>query len=1056
MKQDRFRQIDALFDEVLDAPTLEREKILDEKCGKDEELKNKVLSLFSALKNSDDFIENSEFRSVKTFIENDADDFIGKKIGAYRLKKLIGRGGMSAVYLASRIDDYEKEVAVKIIPPFEKNKQSSENFRRERQILARLSHPNIAQILDGGATDSDTPYIVMEYVDGLPLDEFCAAKNLSEKEKIELLKVVCGAVTFAHHNLIVHRDLKPHNILVCDDGAPKLLDFGIAKLLDNGGLYFAENKTFDGNALTLEYASPEQIKGENITVASDVYSLGVIFYELLTGERPHDLKHKSLGEILKTVENETTISPSEISNSSNSELDAIVLKSLAKSPDERYQSAEEFCADLDRYLRNEPIAARPVNAFYRFKKYIRRHRVEAFAASLFLLLIGGWLITSAWQYRKEKTQARENRRAAYSAEMILAANEYEHSNLNRLREIVEKYQKPENGEEDLRGFEWYFLNNLLNSPGKIKDFQHPDEIWSAKFSPDGKYIATACNDNRVRVFDLETGTSVESEEQKGAWKIAFFADSKRFAVSSSSNSATLVKIYETASAKEILTFTGHRKRVRAVAVSSDGKTVASGDQNGSLIIWNADNGAEIRRFEFDSAQKNIELQSLQFSHSGDKLAVLGFETFAVFDTKNWKRTDADKAKLLDKNVFLSGWDLEFSPLDKTIAIGTFEGDVVFFDAEKLEVIRVLKLHQANIKSLSFSPDGKVLATASWDRTVKFVDVQKGEIINELRGHFAGVHDVEFSPDGKTLATAGADFRLNLWDSEQVSNENALLTSASNFAFSPDGKTGFGWNNIAGELSRYDLETKRKIWNIKADVIALTLDYNEISNIVAIGGKDGYVSIFDAQNGAQIKHFRPHDRTIYAIRVSNDGTLIYTAHEDGVVKAVNRETEMAILSIKADSDVLKFINQSPDGKFLVTGGNSKTIKIYEANTGNEIKVLEGHNKPLYRAVFSGDGVTLITIGADDVIKVWRVSDWTLRSELSGTSAGVFAAAFSPDGKRLATASDVGIIRLWNTETGEQVLTFTANQRQIINLKFTADGTNLLSFDIAGKLQIWKSR
>jgi len=456
MNQERFKQIDSILDEVLEVSTVERERILAERCREDADLKREVLQLLSSLDESDDFIETSGFTPVKHFIENETDEFIGKKIGAYRLKTLLGAGGMSAVYLASRIDDFEKEVAVKIVPPFENRKQSAENFRRERQILARLEHPNIAQILDGGTTEGDKPYIVMEYVDGFPLNVYCDENKLDETEKLKIFGEVCQTVSFAHQNLIVHRDLKPNNIFVTKNGKVKLLDFGIAKLLDADGFNFTENKTFDGNALTLEYASPEQINGENITVASDVYSLGVILYELLTGKRPHDFKNKSLNEILKLVQTKEPVAPSLISDSkfqiSNSELDLVVLKALCKDVSERYQTVADFSHDIQNYLENLPVSVRPATAVYRLKKYIQRHRIESAVGLLVSFLIIGWLITFAWQFRSEQFQARENRRAAYSAEMILAANEYEHANLNRLKELVEKYE-PFDGEEDLRGFE---------------------------------------------------------------------------------------------------------------------------------------------------------------------------------------------------------------------------------------------------------------------------------------------------------------------------------------------------------------------------------------------------------------------------------------------------------------------------------------------------------------------------------------------------------------------------------------------------------------------------
>ena len=1057
MNKNRFSQIDALLDAVLDAPTLERVRILDEKCGGDNELKKEVKKLLDALTKTEDFIETPEFKPVKHFLETESDEFTGKKIGAYLLKKLLGRGGMGAVYLASRIDDFEKEVAVKIIPPFESRRASADNFRRERQILARLSHPFIAQILDGGTTGDGKPFIVMEYVDGLPLDEFCKAKHLREKETLELFQNVCQAVIFAHRNFIVHRDLKPHNILVCDDGTPKLLDFGIAKMLDAEGLNLAENKTFDGNALTLEYASPEQISGENITAASDVYSLGVILYELLTGSRPHDFKNKPLGEILNIITSEKTTAPSAISDFrfriSDSELDAIILKSLEKSPDERYRSVEDFCQDIENYLQNKPISARPQTTFYRFRKYVKRHKFETSISAVFILILFGWLTTAIFQASFSANQARENRRAAYSAEMILAANEYENANLNRLKEILEKYQTPENGAEDLRGFEWYFLNNLLNPASKLGFFTHPDEVWNAEFSPDGSLIASAANDNHARIWNFKTGAMLETAKQKGAWKVSFFPDGKQFAVASSANSFPFVKIYDTATAQEIFTLTGHTKRIRALDVSPDGKFIATGSQDGNVILWNAENGAESKRFAFAALEKITEIQDLQFSKDGAKLAVSGFEVLAILDTKSWQMKRADAEKFLDKDILLNGWKIAFSPLEKTFALGTFEGNVVFLDAETLEILRVLKLHQANIKSLAFSPDGKILATASWDRTVKFIDVQTGETVNELRGHFAGVHEVFFAPDGKTIATAGADFNVNFWNAAQVSRSSALLTTANFAVFDQQNNEFYTVNNSTESISKWSLSTRKPVWTVNGDFNVFAIDFSAQMNRVVIGERGGEISLFDATGGKLILKNKTADKSIFNIKFDADGKRIFAAYEEGLLKVFDAENLREINSLKAHNDLFKALDISPDGKLIATGGNDNFVRIFEADTGKMLFELKGNTKPLYKTIFSPDGKFLLSIGADDIARLWQTSDGKLAQAFSGMSGGIFAAAFSPDGKRLATASDVGVIRLWNIKTGEQVLAFTASPKPITQLQFTGDGKTLLSVDINGKMGFW---
>jgi Serine/threonine protein kinase len=1065
MNSDRFRQIDAILDEVLEVSTLECEKILDAHCGNDADLKREVLDLIGSLKTDDDFIETPA-TTVKNFLQEEPNDYlIGKKIGVYEIVRLLGKGGSGVVYLAKRIDDFEKEVAVKIIPAFENSRRSSENFRRERQILARLEHPNIARILDGGTTPENVPYLVMEYIDGLPLNVFCEKNGLSLRERLELFQDVCRTVAFAHQNLVVHRDLKPNNILITKDGKVKLLDFGIAKLLNPDILDFRENKTLDGSALTPEYASPEQINGENITMASDVYSLGVILYELLTNRRPFDFRGKHLTEILKIVHKEEPLAPSSFQSSKfksrDSEIDAIVLKSLAKSPRERYQTVEEFRFDIQNYLNGLPISARPQTNFYRFGKYVKRHKFESAVGAVFLLVLFGWFITAILQAQRAQMQALENRRQAYSAEMILAAEEYENANLNRLREILEKYE-PKEGEEDLRGFEWYFLNNLLNPSNKIAVLRHEDDVWNVAFSPDGNLLATVSNDNFVHLWDVSTKQKIAAVPQKGAWKITFFPDGSRLAVSSSSREEPVVKIYETATLKEILTLKEHTKRVRALDVSPDAKTIVTAGYDGKLIIWDAESGNELRRIDLLSPRNagntnDTEVYDISFSKNGDKLLVSGFEHLLVFETKNWRRKETNVDEFIERNISLAAWKAIFSPLEKTIVLGMYTGEIVFLDAETLEILRVLKVHQANVKSLAFSADGKILASGSWDRTVKFIDIQTGEVVNELRGHFAGIHELAFSPDDSMIATASGDLTVNLWDSKRVLDSNSVLTGALLVEIQPDGKKAYSWSNVNSDFVGWDLVEKgRKIWTRRINSGVLALIYGEKVERLFFSERDGVVSMYDAHDGKEIKRAGFFVSNIQSMAISPDNRRLFISDENGTIKAVDTDSFEEKLVFKAHSAIIKTIAVSPDGRFLATGSNDKTVKIFEAETGREKMVLNGNTKPLYQVSFSADGEFIAAGGADDIARIWRVSDGNLVQTFSGMTAGVFALTISPDGKRLATSSDVGLIRLWNTETGAQVLAFTASQKNINKLAFSEDGKSLMSVDVNGKLNWWKSK
>jgi serine/threonine protein kinase len=432
MNPERWRRIDELFRTVADRPPAEREAYLTRACGDDVELRREVLDLLDN-EPPDTFIHDPIRQAALAVTSEPADELLGRRIGPYRLTRLIGRGGMGAVYEAVRDDDqFRQRVALKLIRRGMDSDFVRERFLRERQILASLEHPHIARLFDGGATADGAPYFVMEFVVGEPITEYCSRRDLSVDQKLKLFRDVCSAVQHAHQKLVVHRDLKPSNILVTSsaggeaggrttgtaerkDGAPKLLDFGIAKLLrpDSGG---AQTRTETAvRLLTPDYASPEQVRGGLITTATDVYALGVVLYELLTGRRPYQFETYAPLEIERVICDTEAARPSEAVSSSvklarrlSGDLDNIVLMALRKDPARRYPTVEQFSDDLRRYLAGLPVTARPDTFFYRATKFARRHRVAVTAAALLLLsLVGGILATTlaARQARAERTRA---------------------------------------------------------------------------------------------------------------------------------------------------------------------------------------------------------------------------------------------------------------------------------------------------------------------------------------------------------------------------------------------------------------------------------------------------------------------------------------------------------------------------------------------------------------------------------------------------------------------------------------------------------------------------
>jgi tetratricopeptide (TPR) repeat protein len=428
-----FLRIEKIFYEALTAREEAREDLIRSQCGGDSALIEEVHSLLEACE-TEERVTVSRLSESRPGPENQT---AHQRVGPYEIDRLLGRGGMGAVYLAHRADgQFEQKVAIKLIDLPLATALFRERFRQERQILAELQHPYIARLLDGGVTAAGDPYLVMEYVDGVPIQRFCEERRLSMPERLALFMRVCEAVQFAHQNLIVHRDLKPDNILVAEDGTPRLLDFGTAKLLSPSLSRPGSELTRDGyQSFTPQYASPEQVLGNPITTASDTYSLGVLLYLLLTGTHPYELKEMTTAEMLRVICKEAPRRPSQAAGAGqrlDADLEAILLKALRKEPRERYLTAERLAADIRAYLAGQPVAARQGTLHYRAGKFIRRNRLAlAGTAALAMTLLAG-VIGVFWQAR---VATEERRKAeARSADLRQLSN----SLLSELDEAIKE------------------------------------------------------------------------------------------------------------------------------------------------------------------------------------------------------------------------------------------------------------------------------------------------------------------------------------------------------------------------------------------------------------------------------------------------------------------------------------------------------------------------------------------------------------------------------------------------------------------------------------------
>lgn len=428
MKSNNWQETKRVFNEAIELSEPERIALLE---LLDDDLRLEVEKLLDACDSLGDFIAEPAFveLGLAEGVENDL--YIGRHIDQYRIIRVIGHGGMGTVYLGNRADDsFDRPVAIKLIKRGMDTSAVLKRFVMERRILAQLQHPNISSLLDGGTTSDGLPYFVMEFVEGQPITTFCTSQQIPVRERLELFTKVCSAVSFAHQNLVVHRDIKPSNIIVTADGTPKLLDFGIAKLLHSEwSLDTNEVTATMFRLLTPEYASPEQIRGIPVTTASDVYSLGVVLYELLSGERPFRFESRLPEEIAREVlssqpakpssvvslqasaairktigeHRPTTSADGDLKNSNQDprslrgDLDNIVLKALRKEPERRYQSVQEFSEDIRRHLAGLPVTATADTAYYRLNKFVKRHRVVVLAGTLVILTLLASTAVTAWQ-----------------------------------------------------------------------------------------------------------------------------------------------------------------------------------------------------------------------------------------------------------------------------------------------------------------------------------------------------------------------------------------------------------------------------------------------------------------------------------------------------------------------------------------------------------------------------------------------------------------------------------------------------------------------------------